>query len=155
MEYHLAQVNIGRTLGPIDDPVMAEFMNNLDRINALAEASEGFVWRLKGSADNVTSIQVTEGRFLLVNLSVWRSIQNLYDFTYRSPHAEYVRRRAEWFEKIKEMVMCCWYVPEGHEPTVAEAMERIAFIRENGVTPYAFTIKHRFTAEEALGAAWE
>ena len=143
---------MGRILGPMDSAVMAEFKANLDPINALAEASEGFVWRLKDESNNATSIPVTEDRFLLVNLSVWQTIDDLFAFTYKSAHTEYVRRRAEWFERMKEIFHCCWYVPVGHEPTVAEAMERIAYIREHGPTPYAFTFKQRFTIEAARKA---
>jgi len=152
MEYHLAEVNIGRILGPMDSAVMAEFAANLDPINALAESSPGFVWRLKDESNNATSISVTEDRFLIVNLSVWRTIDDLFAFTYRSAHTEYVRRRGEWFERMKEMFLACWYVPVGHEPTVAEAMERIEYIRRHGPTPYAFTFKQRFSVEGAKEA---
>lgn len=150
MEYHLAEVNIGRILGPMDSAVMAEFAANLGRINALAEESPGFVWRLKDESNNATSIPVTEDRFLIVNLSVWRTIDDLFAFTYRSAHTEYVRRRGEWFERMKEMFFCCWFVPVGHEPTVAEAMERIEHIRRNGATPYAFNFKQRYSVEQAM-----
>src|SRR6516225_4451666 len=106
MEYHLAQVNIGRILGPMDGPVMAEFAAGLDRINALAEASEGFVWRLKDDSNNATSITVTEDRFLLINLSVWRTVDDLFAYVYQSAHTDYVRRRAEWFERMREHYTC-------------------------------------------------
>jgi hypothetical protein len=152
MEYHLAQVNIGRILEPMDSPVMAEFAANLDRINALAESSEGFVWRLKGESNNATAIPVTEDRFLLINMSVWTTIDELFAFTYRSAHTEYVRRRGEWFERIKEMYLACWYVPAGHMPTVSEAMERIDHIRRHGPTPYAFSFRQRYTVQEAREA---
>lgn len=152
MTYHLAEVNIGRILGEMDSPVMAEFAANLNRINALAEGSEGFIWRLKDDSNNATSIPVTEDRFLILNMSVWRNIDDLFAYTYRTAHAEYVRRRAEWFERLKEMHMAFWYVPEGHVPTVTEAMDRIARIRELGPSPYAFTFKRRFTPDEALTA---
>jgi hypothetical protein len=152
MEYHLAEVNIGRILGPMDSAVMAEFAANLDPINALAESSPGFVWRLKDESNNATSISVTEDRFLIVNLSVWQTIDDVFAFTYRSAHTEYVRRRGEWFERLKEMFLACWYVPVGHVPTVAEAMERIEYIRKHGPTPYAFTFKQRFSVEEAKEA---
>ena len=95
---------------------------------------------------------MTEDRFLIVNLSVWPTIDDVFAFTYRSAHTEYVRRRGEWFERLKEMFLACWYVPVGHEPTVAEAMERIEYIRKDGPTPYAFTFKQRFSVEEAKEA---
>jgi uncharacterized protein DUF3291 len=152
MTYHLAEVNIGRILGEMDSPVMAEFAANLNRINALAEGSEGFIWRLKDDSNNATSIPVTEDRFLILNMSVWRNIDDLFAYTYRTAHAEYVRRRGEWFERLKEMHMAFWYIPAGHIPTVSEAMDRIAHIREHGPSPYAFNFKRRFTADEAAGA---
>lgn len=95
---------------------------------------------------------MTEDRFLIVNLSVWRTIDELFAFTYRSAHTEYVRRRGEWFERMKELFLACWYVPAGHEPTVAEAMERIGHIRRHGPTPHAFTFKQRYTVDEAKEA---
>jgi hypothetical protein len=152
MTYHLAEVNIGRILGPMDSPVMEEFSANLNRINALAEGSEGFIWRLKDDSNNASSIPVTEDRFLILNLSVWRNIDDLFAYTYRTAHAEYVRRRAEWFERLKEMHMAFWYIPAGHIPTVEEAMDRIARIREQGPSPYAFSFKRRFTPDEAVAA---
>jgi hypothetical protein len=152
MEYHLAQVNVGRILGPMDDPVMAEFAASLDRINAIAEQSPGFIWRLKDASNNATSIPVTEDRFLLINMSVWRTVDELIAFVYHSPHSVYVRRRAEWFERLKEQYMCCWWVPAGHEPSVAQAMERIGHIRREGPTPLAFTFKQLYTLEQAKEA---
>lgn len=152
MTFHLAEVNIGRILGPMDSPVMAEFAANLNRINTLAEGSEGFIWRLKDDSNNATSIPVTEDRFLILNMSVWRNIDDLFAYTYRTAHAEYVRRRGEWFERLKDMHMAFWYIPAGHIPSVSEAMDRIARIREQGPSPYAFNFKHRFSLEEALAA---
>ncbi|GGB18082.1 DUF3291 domain-containing protein [Puia dinghuensis] len=149
MGYYLAQVNIGRILGPMDSPVMAEFAANLDRINALAEGSEGFVWRLKDESNNATSIKVSDDPFIILNMSVWRSIDDLFAFTYRSDHTAYVRRRGEWFERMKEHFLAFWYVPVGHVPTVEEAWERIDHIRTHGPTPYAFDFKKRFTPEDA------
>ena len=151
MKYHLAQLNIGKILGPIDSPVMAEFVANLDPINSLAEKSPGFVWRLKDDSNNATSIKVYDDDFIIVNMSVWDNADALFQFVYQSQHTEFVKRRKEWFEKMPEMYMALWYVPAGHAPTVQEAVERLNYLRKHGETPYAFSFRKRFTVEEAVG----
>jgi len=143
--FHLAQINIGKMLGPIDGPVMAEFINNLDRINAMAEGSEGFIWRLKADDNNATSIKMFDDELIIINMSVWKDIDALFAFAYQTGHAEYVKRRREWFEKMREAYMALWYVPAGHKPTPQEAVERLNHLRQHGETPYAFTFKKRFT----------
>ena len=148
MKYQLAQLNIGKILGPIDGPVMAEFVANLDPINSLAEKSPGFVWRLKDDSNNATSIKVYDDDFIIVNMSVWENADALFQFVYQSQHTEYVKRRKEWFEKMPEMYMALWYVPSGHAPTVQEAVERLNYLRKHGETPHAFSFRKQFTAEE-------
>jgi len=150
MEYHLAQINIGKILARMDSPVMAGFANNLEPINALAEGSEGFVWRLKDDTNNATSIKVFEDDFLLINMSVWKDTDALFRFVYQTQHAEYVKRRKEWFEKLSDMYMALWYIPATHTPTVHEAVEKLYHLRKHGETPLAFTFKKRFTVDEAL-----
>lgn len=149
MKFHLAQVNIGKILGHIDSPVMAEFVANLDRINALAENSEGFVWRLKDDSNNATSIKVYNDDLIIVNMSVWEHTEALFQYVYQSAHVEIFKRRKEWFEKMPEMHMVLWYVPAGHKPSVNEAVDKLNYLRKNGETPLAFSFKKRFTAEEA------
>jgi hypothetical protein len=148
MEFYLAQVNIARMLAPIDSPVMQDFVANLDRINALAENSKGFVWRLKDDTNNATSIKIFDDDFLIVNMSVWENTDALFQFVYQSGHVEIFKRRKEWFEKMPEMHMVLWYVPATHLPTVEEATERLVHLRKNGETPYAFSFKKRFTIQE-------
>ena len=150
VQYHLAQVNIGKILAPMDSPIMAEFKNNLDRINALAEASEGFVWRLKEENNNATSIKVFEDDFMLINMSVWKDFDSLYKYVYESAHMEYLKNRKAWFERLTEKYMALWWIPAGHIPTPAEAIERLDHIRKQGETAFAFGFKKRFTAEEAI-----
>lgn len=150
MTYHIAQINIGRVLGPMDSPVMSTFVERLDDINALADNSEGFVWRLKDDNNNASSIRIFEDDTLIVNMSVWKDIDTLYVYTYQTAHTEILKRRKEWFEKMGEMQLALWYVPQGHVPTVAEAEERLTYLRKNGPTPYAFTFKQRFSYEEAI-----
>jgi hypothetical protein len=149
MEYQLAQLNIARMIAPVDSPVMADFVANLDRINALAENSEGFIWRLNEENNNATSIKIFNDDFLIVNMSVWQNTASLFQFVYQSGHVEVFKRRKEWFEKMPEMHMALWYVPALHFPTVAEATERLIYLRTNGETPYAFGFKNRFSIEEA------
>ena len=149
MQYHLAQLNIARMLAPMDSPIMTDFVANLDRINTLAENSPGFVWRLKDDSNNATSIRIYDDDFLIVNMSVWQSVEALFQYVYQSDHIEIFRRRKEWFEKMDQMHMALWYVPMGCRPSVADAEGRLTYLRQNGETPYAFTFKKKFTAEEA------
>ena len=150
MNYHLAQVNIARMKAPVDSPVMAEFVANLDPVNLLAERSPGFVWRLKDDSNNASSIRVFDDDFIIVNLSVWENIDSLFQFVYNSNHVEVFKKRRDWFEKMKEMHMTLWYTPAGQVPTTAEAVERLNFLQRNGETPYSFTFRSKFTPEDAL-----
>lgn len=137
-------------LAPIEDPIMADFVNNLDKINNLAEQSPGFVWRLKGEEDNATAIRVFEDEMLIINMSVWKTMDNLFQFTYKSDHVEIFSRRKEWFTRVKEMHMAFWYVPIHHIPTSEEAKQRLSYINKYGETPYAFTFKNKFTIDDFL-----
>jgi hypothetical protein len=148
--YHLAQVNIAAMRTPIDDPVMADFVNNLDRINAIAENATGFVWRLAGDDNNATALRVFDNQMIIINMSVWESIDALHNYTYYSDHAEIFRRRSEWFEKLDKPHMVLWWIPAGHIPTPQEAKDKLAYIEQYGVTPLAFMFKQRHTAEEML-----
>ena len=151
MKYHIAQINIGRILGEMDGPVMAEFKANLDPINALAERTPGFVWRLKDEKGNdSTSIHIYEDPYLLINMSVWESIDALFHFAYQSDHSGFLRRRREWFAKLTIPMLTLWWVPVGHEPSPLEAKARLEYLDQHGVTPYSFTFRQRFTVEEWL-----
>jgi hypothetical protein len=148
-KYHLAQINIGRLRAPVDDPMIADFAANLDRINALADASSGFVWRLVGEGGNATDIQPdADDPLLAVNMSVWENPAALGAFVYRSAHQPIMRRRAEWFEKL-ELYMALWWVPVGHRPSVEEGMGRIETLRRLGPTAQAFTFRDIFPAPDA------
>ncbi|MBU2945221.1 DUF3291 domain-containing protein [Zobellia uliginosa] len=148
--YHLSQVNIAKMLAPIDSPVMADFVKDLDRINAIADKSTGFIWRLQGDENNATALRVFEDDFLIINMSVWESKEALFNFTYASQHAGVMKRKKEWFHKMSDMHMCLWYTKEGHEPTPEEAKERLRYLNDYGESPYAFSFKGQFTAEDAL-----
>jgi heme-degrading monooxygenase HmoA len=143
MDYHVAQVNIGMPRAPIDSPLLADFMRALDPINALADESPGFVWRLQTEDGNATAIRPFEDERLMINMSVWESIDDLAAFVYRSAHVDVMRRRREWFEHMR-LYMALWWVPAGHVPTTAEARERLDHLADHGPTPFAFTFKVRF-----------
>lgn len=147
---YLAQINIARMLAPIDSPVLKDFVDNLDRINELAEQSPGFVWRLKDDEGNdATSINVYGDEYIIVNMSVWENKEALFAFTYQSAHVEIFTRRKEWFERMKDMHMALWYVKEGEMPTAEDGKERLTYLQKHGETPYAFSFKSKFTAEAA------
>jgi hypothetical protein len=143
MEYHVAQVNIGMPKAPTDSPLLADFMAALDRINALADESPGFVWRLQTEDGNATAIRPFEDERLMINMSVWESVDELATFVYRSAHVEVMRRRREWFDHMR-LYMALWWVPAGNVPTKSEARERLDHLAEHGPTPFAFTFKVRF-----------
>lgn len=144
---HLAQLNVGRLRAPIDDPMIDDFRTNLEPINALAEASPGFVWRLQDESGDATAIKVFDHELDIINLTVWESIDALADFTYRSDHTEFLRRRREWFERPTEAITCLWWIPAGVTPTPQDAVARLEHLREHGPTARAFTFRHRFDAD--------
>ncbi|HLY25790.1 MAG TPA: DUF3291 domain-containing protein [Aggregatilineales bacterium] len=146
--YHLAQINIGRVRAPVDDPIMEGFMARLDAINALAEASPGFVWRLQTDAGNATDIHVYEDERLLLNMSIWENIDALSEFTYKSLHAEPLRMRKDWFEKMDVPFVALWWIPVGQLPTALEGKERLAHLHQHGPTARAFNFKTRFPMPE-------
>ena len=145
--YHLAELNIGRIVGDSpDDPRLAEFMNARDEINALAEASPGFVWRLQDDSGNATSITAFDDPRMLLNLSVWDSVEALAAFAYKSNHAAFLARRREWFEPPQGPDLVLWWVPAGHIPTIEEAKKRLDRLTTEGPSPKAFTFRERFPA---------
>jgi hypothetical protein len=144
--HDLAQVNIARLREPLDSPLLADFVAQLDGINALADGSPGFVWRLQGGAGDATGVRGFGDDQLLVNMSTWESLDALADYVYRSAHAAVMRERKKWFSAMKDAHQALWWVPAGHRPTVPEAEERVARVREHGPTPLAFTFKQPFQA---------
>jgi hypothetical protein len=146
-KYQIAQVNIGRIRAQLDDPVMAGFVARLDEINALADNAPGFVWRLQTPEGNNTYLRPYEDDRMLLNMSVWESVEALKHYVYKTAHAELLRQRHEWFEKIA-MYAALWWVPAGHLPGVDEAKKRIAFLEANGATQFAFTFKTVFPPDE-------
>ena len=146
--YELAQLNVARMKEPLESPSMADFVNNLDRINALAESSPGFAWRLKTEEGDATALRPM-GEDTLVNISVWKDVASLNKYVYQSAHVEIMRRRKEWFERMKEAWVVLWWVPKGHRPTVQEAIAKLELLRAIGPTEQAFTFKKAFAAPDA------
>ena len=146
----LAQVNIARMKAPLESPVMAGFVARLDEINALADRSSGFVWRLQTGEGNATYLRPYGDDRILFNLSVWESIEHLRDYVYRSAHVEVLRNRDEWFNKFESAYLALWWVPAGHRPSVDEAKKRLAHLAQHGPTPFAFTFKVTFPFDPAV-----
>ncbi len=142
----LAQVNIARLKAPLDSPLLKDFVDGLDPVNAVADAADGFVWRLKSDGGDATDISVFGDKWLIINMSVWRDLPSLTSFMYTGLHRELLARRREWFEKADEAMAALWWVPAGHEPTVAEAEERLLHLREHGPTQHAFSLRTTFPA---------
>jgi len=148
VDYHLAQINIGRLVAPIDDPQIAEFVAQLDTINSLAEASPGFVWRLKSDSGNATDIAYNDDPFVIVNMSVWESLAALQNYVYRSQHTHVLKDRAKWFEKMEKPHYCLWWIPAGHVPTVGEGRARLEHYQLHGPTPHSFWFSKFFPQPE-------
>lgn len=145
--WSLAQINIASGLAPMDDPLLADFVANLDPINALAEAQPGFVWRLKGEGNDALSLRVFDDPTIIVNMSVWRDMEALAAFVYRTGHRHIMRRRKEWFSPL-DPVFALWWVPAGHAPTPEEGKARLAHLAAHGPTATAFTFRDPFPAPD-------
>jgi hypothetical protein len=151
--HQLAQINIGRMLAPLDDPIMADFVANLDPINALADTSPGFAWRFQTPEGNATAERPYDDDRIIVNFSVWADAESLRQYVYQSAHAAIMRRRREWFERMTDMFIALWWVPAGHRPSIAEAVERLEHLRRHGSSPYAFTFRDIHPAPGASAGA--
>ena len=153
-KYHIAQVNIGRVKAPLEDPVMDGFVARLDEINALADNSPGFVWRLETAAGNATYFRpYPQDDRILINMSVWETIESLQHFVYKTGHAELLRQREAWFEKFSGIYIALWWVPAGHRPGMDEATKRLSHLAQQGPTEYAFTFKTTFEPDEQFQQA--
>src|SRR5208283_86329 len=141
-ESHVAQLNIGRPLHSLDDPRLADFMNNLDRVNAIAERSPGFVWRLKDESNNATAVRPFDDPNMLVNLSVWESVEALERFVWATVHKQFYNRKGGWLEKLSEPHFVMWPVAAGHIPDLEEAKARLDRLRAPGDSDHAFGWAH-------------
>jgi len=151
-DWHLAQINVGRLVAPQGDPRVAGFFEALNRINALADASPGFVWRLKDEGgNNATSIQYSPDPLLIPNMSVWTDAEALFDFVYRSAHTPVMARRREYFERFEGAYQALWWIPSGTIPTVNDALSRLWLIDRFGPSQDAFTFKTRYPQPGLVG----
>lgn len=144
LAYHLAQINIARMLAPIEDPIMAEFVAQLAPVNALADESPGFVWRLQTEAGDATSIKVYDDDFVIVNLTVWETVDSLREFVYKSAHQRVLRDRKRWFERFDGPYYALWWIPDGQLPSIEEGKKRLDYLRKQGDSEFAFSFKHVF-----------
>ena len=142
---HLAQVNIARLRAPLDSPLLTDFVANLEPINALAERSPGFVWRLKDEAGDATGIPYSDDPAMIVNMSVWESVEALREFTYRSHHTDVLKRRREWFTRL-EFAVALWWVVPGEFPTPAQARAKLELLEARGPCEEVFTFGQVFRA---------
>ena len=150
-DWHLAQINVGRLVASRHDPRVAPFFDALDRVNALAERSPGFIWRLQSEAGNATDIQATSDPLFIVNMSVWADAESLFDFVYRSAHTPEMAKRREYFERFDGAYQALWWVPPGHVPVVDEGLSRLWRLDRYGPTCEAFNFKVRFPAPNCPG----
>jgi hypothetical protein len=144
LAYHIAQINIARMLAPINDPVMAEFVAQLAPVNALADQTPGFVWRLQTDSGDATSLKVYDDDMIIINLTVWESVEALRQFVYKNEHSRVLRDRKRWFEKFEGPYYALWWIVTGHIPTIEEGKERLDHLRQHGDSAYVFSFKHIF-----------
>jgi Domain of unknown function (DUF3291) len=144
-DFHIAQFNYAKLLAPLDDPRLAEFVGALERINAIADDSPGFIWRLQGEGGDATSLRPL-GDDVIVNMSVWRNVDALFDFVYRTAHAPVMAKRRQWFANLDGPFMVLWWIKAGYIPTIADAQARLAVLGRKGPSPAAFTFRTRFPA---------
>ena len=142
--FHLTQLNIGKLLHPIDHPQIAEFVNNLERVNKIAESSKGFVWRLKDESGNATGIEVFDDPLIIVNMSVWKTVEDLKNFAFKSIHVDFMRKRRQWFEKPESEYLVLWWIPKGHFPSAEDAKNKLYYLQQHGESNLAFTFKKLF-----------
>jgi len=139
--YHIAQINIARMREPLESASNAGFVSRLDEINALADGAPGFVWRLQTPEGNATYLRPFDDEQIIVNMSVWESVEQLKDYVYKTAHAELLRQRREWFEHFTGAYVAMWWVPAGHIPGIDEAKKRLRHLEEHGPSQFAFTFK--------------
>ena len=140
----LAQLNLARLKAPKGDPITEEFFSSIPPINALAESSPGFVWRLIGDVKDHTDIEYFLDPLMVVNISVWTDLESFRHFVYKSGHVQYIKRKKEWMERFGQTYAVMWWVPDGHEPTLTEAKEKFDALRRDGPTQQAFDLQNVF-----------
>ena len=144
-KYQLAQINISRMIGVnINDPIMKEFVDNLDKVNNLAEHSEGFVWRLKDENNDATSFNPYNDEQVIINISVWESIASLETFVFKTLHTDFLKRRKEWFQKFGKVSTAMWWISEGDFPSVENAVELLDYLQKNGPSQKVFNFRNKY-----------
>jgi hypothetical protein len=131
----------------LESPLMAEFVNNLDRVNALAEGAPGYVWRLTDESDSANAINPFGAEYV-VNISVWKDVASLSQYAFKSGHTDIMRRRREWFQPMTEAHAVLWWVAAGHRPTVLEAKQKLDHLRSHGAGPLAFTFQQSYLSPD-------
>lgn len=143
--YQLAEINIAEMKGvDINDPIMKEFVDNLDAVNLLAEESNGFVWRLKDENNNATDLNPYNNVQIIINISVWNDIETLENFIYKTFHSNFLRRRKEWFKTFGKVSTAMWWVPAGKHPSMQEAVDKLSYLQKNGSSETVFDFKNKF-----------
>jgi hypothetical protein len=146
-KYQIAEINIAKMKGvDINDPIMKEFVDNLDYVNEIAENSEGFVWRLKDENNNATSLNPYNDERIIINVSVWENIETLENFMYRTFHSDFLKKRKEWFLAFGTAHTAIWWIPKGHIPSIHEALEKLDFLQKNGASSSSFDFRNKFPA---------
>jgi hypothetical protein len=144
-EYLIAEINVARMKGiNINDPIMKEFVDNLDKVNALAESSQGFVWRLKDESNNATNLNPYNDEQVIINISVWQSIETLENFIYKTFHTEFLKRRKEWFQSYGKAYTAMWWISKGQFPAIQEAIEKLAWYQKNGPSELVFDFRNKY-----------
>ena len=150
--YQLAQINIARMKGvDIQDPIMKEFVDNLDHVNELAENSKGFIWRLKDEDNNAVGFNPLNDVQMIVNISVWEDVESLQHYTYKTFHSYFLKKRKDWFQKYGKSHYALWWIRKGDYPEIEEALQRLNYLQENGVSPYAFTFQKIYQNTDGIG----
>lgn len=148
MTHYIATSNVARMLAGYEDAAMAGFLERLDPVNAVADASPGFIWRYESGDEESEEVRVFGDKQILFNMSVWESIEALEKFAYQSVHLEVLQKKSNWFERPTRTPLVLWWVKAGHVPSVVEAKERFDVLWRDGPTPIAFTFKERFPAPQ-------
>ena len=142
-KYHLAEINIARMKGvTIDDPIMKEFVDNIENVNILAESSAGFVWRLKDDNNNATAMNPYDDEQVIINISVWETKETFENFVFKTFHSEFLRKRKEWFVQFGKAHMAMWWIEAGNVPTMQDALDRLDYLQKNGSSEFAFDLKN-------------
>ena len=143
-KFHIAQINIAAMRFALDHAEMAPFVARLERINALADGTPGFVWRLQDDNGDATAINAYADENILINMSVWSRIEDLFEYSYQSAHVEVLRARQQWFTRLETAALALWWARAGDIPSVPEGVARLDHLRQHVPDAHALTFKQRF-----------